>query len=94
MISVNPITAEVTLWDTKYRSNPTNVGQSPTFANQGTLGNAVREAREAIEASNLPPAVKAQALENLKDGSYTTNTVGAGAVKNSVQVRYCSGKPC
>jgi Possible hemagglutinin (DUF637)/Pre-toxin domain with VENN motif len=94
VISVNPITAEVTLWDTKYRSNPANIGQSPTFANQGTLGNAVEEARRAIDASNLSPAIKTQALENLKDGSYTTNTVGAGAVKNSVQVRYCSGKPC
>jgi hypothetical protein len=36
VISVNPITSEVTLWDTKYRSNPANIGQSPTFANQGT----------------------------------------------------------
>ena len=94
VISVNPLTAEVTLWDTKYRSNPANIGQSPTFANQGTLGNAVREAREAIDASNLPPAIKDQALQNLDRLNFTTNTVGAGQVKNSVQVRFCSGKPC
>jgi hypothetical protein len=94
VISVNPSNGEVNLWDNKYRSNPTTIGQSSTFANKAPLANAVQEAVQTINASDLPEPLKASALQNLKDGNFTTNTVGSGAVKNSVQVRYCGGKPC
>lgn len=94
IISVNPTTADVVLWDGKYRGNPTNVGQSPTFANPGRLRNAVDEAIQAIELSPLQRSVKDRALQNLKDGNFTTNTVGAGSARNSVQIRYCGNMPC
>ncbi len=94
IISVNPATGAVTLWDSKYRSNPANIGESPTFAKRVTRDAAVDEARFAILRSNLPPAVRDVAQKNLLEGNFTTNTVGAGSVKNSVQVRYCGGNPC
>jgi Possible hemagglutinin (DUF637) len=94
VISVNPNTGEVLLWDGKFRSSPTTIEQSPTFANKGPLANAVQEARDAIDRSSLPQSVKDAATQNLKDGNFTTNTVGAGSVRNSVHVRYCDGNPC
>jgi hypothetical protein len=94
VISVNPNTAEVSMWDDKYRGNPIKIEQSPTYANKDPLANALQEAEIAIRASNLSQPLKDQAIQNLKDGNFTTNTVGAGSAKNSVQVRYCGGKPC
>jgi len=94
VISVNPSTGEVVLWDNKYRSATRSIGDSPTFANEGTRDAALTEATAAIRASNLPQSVKDAAMNNLDQLNFTTNTVGLGGAKNSVQVRYCGGKPC
>jgi len=70
-----------------------SIKSSPTFdVNSDALENALRQARDAIE--DLPNALKDKALENLRQGNFTTNTVGAGNAKNSVPVRFCGGNPC
>jgi filamentous hemagglutinin len=61
---------------------------SPAF------NNALAQATDAIKSSALPNTVKQQALSNLQNGNFTTNTVGSGAWRNSVQVRFCGGNPC
>lgn len=94
IISVNSMTGEVVLWDNKFRSASTGITQSPTFANAGTRAAAVQEATLAIERSNLPESVRARALQNIAEQNFTTNTVGSGSARNSVQVRYCGNKPC
>ncbi|MDO8768060.1 MAG: DUF637 domain-containing protein, partial [Burkholderiaceae bacterium] len=94
VISVNPSTGDVVLWDSKYRTATTGMDQSPTFANATTRNQAIEEAKGAIDASNLPSDVRAKAISNLEKQNFTTNTVGAGGVKNSVQIRYCGNKPC
>ena len=94
LISINPATGEVALWDSKYRSATTSIQQSPTFANSRTRDGAIEEALDAVNEAQLPADIRATAIKNLTDGTFTTNTAGAGGVKNSVQVRYCGHKPC
>jgi hypothetical protein len=95
IISVNPRTGDVVLWDSKYRSADVSLGHSPTFVNQAARIAAIAEARQRIAANaSLSPSVKSQAITNLDLGNFMTNTVGAGQVRNSVQVRFCNGNPC
>jgi filamentous hemagglutinin len=83
------------LWDSKYRSADVSLGHSPTFVNQAARIAAIAEARQRIAANaSLSPSVKSQAITNLDLGNFMTNTVGAGQVRNSVQVRFCNGNPC
>ncbi|CAG9186323.1 DUF637 domain-containing protein [Cupriavidus pampae] len=95
VISVNAATGEVTLWDSKFRSNSANIQTSTTF-NPGSaaLNAAIEEATSAIGRSNLSSAAREQAIANLRQGNFMTNTVGAGATKNSTAVRFCGGTPC
>ncbi|RJF93321.1 hemagglutinin repeat-containing protein [Sphingomonas cavernae] len=94
VISVNA-DGTVTLWDSKFLSNPKMIGSSPTFTeNSRTLASAVKQAREAIDVAKLPPAVRDKALANLDVGNFIANTPGAGAAKNSVSIRYCGNKIC
>ncbi|MDG2944685.1 hypothetical protein [Exercitatus varius] len=59
IISVNPRTGEVELWDNKYRSSSTTGKISPTFDKLNTRNNAIREAIETIEkAKNISPEVQ------------------------------------
>ena len=92
--SVSPNSAAVTLWDNKYRSASTSMGQSTTFESDSARANAVEQAKAAIGTSSLPDSIKQQAIDNLDKGNFVTNTVGSGGVKNSTQVRYCGNKPC
>lgn len=94
MISVDVKTGEVTLWDSKYRTSETIIQESPTFTKEGPLTGALNEAEKAIKGSTLPQAIKDKAVQNLIDNTYTTNTVGAGNVKNSVTTKICNGKIC
>ncbi|NKA93517.1 hemagglutinin [Ralstonia solanacearum] len=95
VVSVNSSTGEVTLWDNKFRSGATKLDASPTFtSNSNALNNALRDATSSIENSNLPDSVKQLALSNVERGNVTTNTVGAGAAKNSTTVKLCGGRPC
>lgn len=58
------------------------------------LAGALKEAKEAIKSSTLPDDIQMKALQNLEKNTYTTNTVGAGNVKNSVTTKICNGKIC
>jgi hypothetical protein len=85
----------VSLYDTKFRSNPTNILGSTTFTNTTTLARAVTQAIEAIERNTtLPPAVRQLARENLRLGNFYAHTPGAGAARNSVITRFCNGVRC
>jgi len=79
IISVNAKTGRVTLWDTKWRTNPTNIGPSRTFTKTETLENAVQQARDAIrEAEHIPLEIREKALESLNSGAYSKHTPGVG----------------
>jgi hypothetical protein len=96
VISVNPNTGEVILYDAKTYSNATNVKPSTTFAeDKPALANARRQAVDAIRESNLPPALKQQALENLDRGNFTTRTTNQGMGGTSpVAVKFCGSSIC
>ncbi len=95
IVSVNVSTGEVTLWDNKYRSGTTMLNPSPTFdPDSSALRGALRDAVTAIRGSNLPDAVKLTAVQNALQGNVTTNTVGAGAARNSTIRKLCGGLPC
>lgn len=102
IISVNA-NGTVTLWDNKFRSSgSTGLKASSTFdlkpgGNGGPtdrFANAIKQARDTIDASNLPPALKAAALKNIEAGNFVTNTPASGILTNSVHVRMCGFKPC
>ncbi|MFZ7263192.1 hypothetical protein [Avibacterium avium] len=85
IISINPRTGDVELWDNKYRSSAVNGKISPTFDKINTRKNAIQEAIDELEQNkSLPREVRNNALENLKNGNFTTYTVGSGKVKSSV----------
>jgi adhesin HecA-like repeat protein len=95
IVSVNTVGADVTLWDSKFRSSNRYIPDSPTFkTGSNALENAVNEAIVEIRASNLSPSVKENAIQKLLDGNFSTKTVGSGSAKNSRVTRFCSGKPC
>ncbi|MGU3390752.1 two-partner secretion domain-containing protein [Sphingomonas sp. M1A8_2b] len=94
IVSVNA-DGTVALWDNKYRTAVSMIGPSPTFTpNSARLNNAIDQATVAINSSDLSPALRVKALSNLQSGNFVTNTPGSGGLRNSVQVRYCSGKVC
>jgi filamentous hemagglutinin len=94
-VSVDPNSGAVTLWDSKYRARGGTLEQSPTFSDPTTRGSALGEALGLVrETSLLSPQVKQQAEMALRVGNFTTNTVGSGGLRNSVQVRYCNGVRC
>jgi filamentous hemagglutinin len=96
VISVNPRNGEVILYDAKTYSNPTNVRPSATFAaGREPLAAALRNAEDAIRASNLPPELERTALRNIQNGNFTTRTTNQGIGGSSpVAVRYCGNEPC
>lgn len=95
IISVNPRTGEVELWDNKYRSGSTSGKISPTFDKPNTRENAIEEAiKEIGKAKNISPEIRDRAIYNLGKGNFTTYTVGSGKVKNSVIQKFCSYQKC
>ncbi|WP_407973064.1 filamentous hemagglutinin N-terminal domain-containing protein (plasmid) [Burkholderia pyrrocinia] len=95
IISVNSATGQVNLWDNKYRADVRGLRPSSTFLpGSDAFDSAVQQAQSAIFQSNLPDAIKNQAVTNLRAGNFSTNTVGSGGLKNSVQIKFCNGKPC
>jgi hypothetical protein len=101
IIAVNPVTAEVTLADTKFSSANKTLKMSDTFdfTKPDGLGlaqyqNLQRQATDAIIAAKLNPALEAKAIQNINAGNFNANTIGAGNYRNSVPMRFCSGKPC
>ena len=88
IVTVNRLTGEVTLWDNKFRgSSPTIVGSGTFQAGSDRFVNARNQAMQAIENSNLPANVRAQALSNLERGNVRTITSGSGSARNSVFVQ-------
>ena len=95
IISVNPRTGEVELWDSKYRSGSTTGKISPTFDKPNTRVSAIEEAKREIESSTLLSSeIKQKALYNLDKQNFTTYTVGSGKVKSSVIQKYCDNQKC
>lgn len=84
IITVHPKTGAVEFWDSKFRSNPTTGKTSPTYTNKGRLENAKTEAIDYILDSNLPPAIKNKAIENIDKNKFSMRTVGAGKVDRSI----------
>ena len=94
IVSVNTVTGEVTLWDSKFLSGERRIGESTTFSGATTREAAKVEAISAIGASDLTMAQKQLATSKVQAGDFVTKTVGSGNAKNSVIVRYCGGSPC
>lgn len=83
----------VTLWDAKYRSSVSNVGESPTFTPGSTaLSGAVQDARSAIlSAANISGEVQQAALTNLISGNYTAITAAQGQARASTISTFING---
>ena len=94
IISVDVKTGDVSFWDSKYRSNPAGIKNSPTFSGSTTRENALEEAKIVIMNSELPDAIKYIALDNMNKKNFSANTLGHGAAKNSTTIKYCNGKEC
>jgi hypothetical protein len=93
LITYNPKTGQVTLWDSKTtigRLNtsgqrvPKTVAPSTTLTNRSTLNKALQEAQDAIGQSRLSPLDRAQALQSIENDTFRKVTAGAGNSKNSV----------
>jgi hypothetical protein len=85
VISVNIRSGRVTLWDSKFRSNPRRIDPTPTFAPQSSrLSNAIQEAIASLRGNTtLPVGVRDAALRELLAGRVRTRTTGAGSARNS-----------
>jgi hypothetical protein len=86
LITVGP-DGKVTLWDNKFRSNPTTIGASPaaTVRNDAELKNYQAQIRK----SALPDELKAKAIKDLGNGIYRAVTAGdGGGSRNSTVVRF------
>jgi filamentous hemagglutinin len=84
IITVNSKTGRVTLWDTKWRTNPTNIGPSKTFSNSRTLQNAVDQAERALDlADYLPSELRQKAIGSIDSHTFGAQTPGMGAARSS-----------
>ncbi len=91
IISIDPKTNTVVLWDNKYRSSGNKLELSPTFDSEaltkkGEHSNAWESAKqEAINAirdnSTIDPTLQRKLLEDLKNGNLETRTVGSGSLQ-------------
>ena len=69
--------------------------ESPTFSRDKTRAGAIKEAIDEIgETNTLSPEIKDKAINNLRNGNFTTYTVGSGKVKTSVIQKYCGNQKC
>jgi hypothetical protein len=99
VISVNPSTGQVSLWDTKFLSADKSIKMAGSFDFTGINGQAklaslMKQAEDAIVAARLQPAVEAKAIAEIRAQNFFANTVGAGSAKNSVPKRFCGSNPC
>ena len=87
VITVDKITGQVTLYDAKFVGSARNPVASKTFADEGLLKNALRDAEKYIRGNSiLTAAIKAEALKCLKKGDYRLITAGeANAMKSILQ---------
>jgi filamentous hemagglutinin len=84
IVSVNQ-DGSVNLWDAKFRSSRSDVGESTTFSpGSSALNGALNDAAGYIEnASNISDELRQAALTNLEEGNYRLITVGQGQVTTS-----------
>lgn len=86
LITVGP-DGKVTLWDNKYRSNPTTIGASPAATVRSPA--ELDRYQAQIRNSALPENIKNKAIADLGNGIYRAVTAGDGAgSRNSTVVRY------
>lgn len=84
IITVNSKTGRVSLWDTKWRTNPRNIGPSKTLSKYETLENAKGQARLALEdADYLPLELRQKAVASINSGSFGKYTPGIGGSRSS-----------
>lgn len=91
VISVDPQTGRVTLWDSKFRSGSRAGRHSETFTNGGRLTSARNQALKVLATSShgLTPAVHARAkafLTNWDFDATTSHTNGGGFAHETLRV--------
>ena len=89
IISIDPATGRVTLWDSKYHS-VASTGHSDTFDVKGRRDGAERSALAYLELgkARLPPALREQAIKALKEGTYdcvTSHTTGGSFTDRTIK---------
>jgi hypothetical protein len=84
IITVNSKTGRVTLWDTKWRTNPTMIGPSKTFSESGRLSKALDQAERALDTADyIPSELRQKALDSITYETYNAHTPGMGAARSS-----------
>lgn len=96
IVSIDPKTQTVVLWDNKFRSNGGTLEISPTFdinaktasgAPSGAWANARNEAINTVMGANLPNELKQKTLADLRNGKFETRTVGSGALEGQTVIQ-------
>jgi hypothetical protein len=88
VISINWNTGQVTLWDSKYRSNPVTVQESKTFIIKSRRDNAVEQVWNVLKndrKSTNPLLTKElydKAIKSLNTPSFAMQTIGMGNATN------------
>jgi len=82
LVSIDPVTGRLTLWDSKYHSTP-GTGHSDTFEVQGRREDAVKRIQTFLtdRRDSLPAALHDRALKALASGDLdmvTAHTTGGG----------------
>lgn len=90
IITVNGKTGRVTLWDTKWRTNPTMIGPSKTFTPFApTEANAIQQARNTLrDATYLPPELRNKAVDSLNQRTFNARSPGVGPGARSSGISY------
>ena len=102
VISIDPKSETVVLWDNKFRSDDGTLEISPTFDinaktasgdSSGAWKNAKQEAIDVIQNSNLPAEQKIKLAQAVADGNFETRTVGSGALDGQIVIqKYTNGQ--
>jgi hypothetical protein len=88
VISVNMQTGQVTLWDSKYRSNPVTVQPSKTFTIKSRRDNAVKQAKDTLnaDAESAKPILTKElydkAIYSIDKNKFAALTIGMGKATN------------
>lgn len=89
IISIDPATGKVTLWDSKYHTVP-STGHSDTFDVTGRREEAVKRALKYLNEGKdqLPPALRKQAIDALTEGTFdavTSHTTGGSFTDRTIK---------
>ena len=102
VISIDPKSETVVLWDNKFRSDDGTLEISPTFDinaktasgdSSGAWENAKQEAIRVIRESNLPDEQIDKLVKDVQLGNFETRTVGSGALDGQIVIqKYTNGQ--